>query len=57
MMNKKYILYLKTDKGWIEEKAYTNKEDAEYYLKEWQDEFPNCKFKLKAIQTWKLYLG
>jgi len=47
MMSKKYILYLQTDKGWTEEKAYINKEDAEYYLKEWQDEFPNCKFKLE----------
>lgn len=46
-MNKKYILYLQTDKGWIEEKAYNNKEDAKYYLEEWQDEFPNCKFKLE----------
>ena len=43
----KYILFVQTDKGWIEEKSYTNKQDAEYYLAEWKEEFPNCNFKIE----------
>jgi len=42
----KWVLYLYTDKGWMEESEHNKKQDAEYILDEWQNEFPNCKFKI-----------
>ena len=46
MSNLKWVLYIWGQKGWMEESTYDNQEDAKYYLKEWKEEFPNCKFKL-----------
>jgi len=40
-------LYKDTDKGWQVDGSYPSKKEAEYYLEEWQEEFPNCKFKIE----------
>tara|TARA_R110000796_G_C14324653_1_gene408302 strand:- start:85 stop:441 length:357 start_codon:yes stop_codon:yes gene_type:complete len=42
-----WSLYKNTDKGWQIEETYNSKKEAEYYLEEWQEEFPNCKFKIE----------
>tara|TARA_R110002167_G_scaffold34498_1_gene109831 strand:+ start:141 stop:485 length:345 start_codon:yes stop_codon:yes gene_type:complete len=42
-----WSLYKNTDKGWQIEGTYNSKKEAEYYLEEWQEEFPNCKFKIE----------
>tara|TARA_Y100000361_G_scaffold62555_1_gene55001 strand:+ start:678 stop:1046 length:369 start_codon:yes stop_codon:yes gene_type:complete len=40
-------LYKNTDKGWQVDGSYSSKKEAEYYLEEWQEEFPDCKFKIE----------
>ena len=42
-----WSLYLNTDKGWQIEGTYNSKKESEYYLEEWQEEFPSCKFKIE----------
>ena len=48
-MNKssmEWILYVYTDKGWMEESRHDDEQDARHSLDEWRHEFPNCKFKI-----------
>ena len=40
-------LYLSTDRGFKQEAFYDTLADAEYYLEEWNEEFPNCHFHIK----------
>tara|TARA_R100001086_G_scaffold54804_1_gene24591 strand:+ start:741 stop:896 length:156 start_codon:yes stop_codon:yes gene_type:complete len=47
----KWILYLRGQKGWTEEAQYDNQDDGEYYLEEWKQEFPECKFKLVKMEV------
>ena len=42
-----WSLYKNTDKGWQIEGTYNSKKESEYYLEEWQEEFPSCKFKIE----------
>lgn len=42
-----WALYLRTNKGWVEESSHDNKQEAEYVLHEWKEEFPNCYFIIK----------
>jgi len=39
-----WALYLRTNKGWVEESSHDDKEEAEEALHEWEKEFPNCHF-------------
>ena len=55
-MNKKdkyrgdaWILLVLTDNGWADEGIYTDEEDAEYYLKEYKEEFPNCSIRIAKV--------
>ena len=36
-----WSLYKNTDKGWQIEGTYNSKKESEYYLEEWQEEFPS----------------
>lgn len=42
-----WALYLRTNKGWVEESSHDNKEQALDALNEWEIELPNCSFIIK----------